>query len=48
MLKASVKKPGDGGEYDSEGEIGDGEGVPQSDGEPAIHCISDGCGCIEP
>jgi len=44
MVKASVKKPGDGGEYDSDGEIGDGDGVPQSDNDP----ISNGCGCIEP
>jgi len=48
MLKASEKKPGDGGEYDSDGEIGDGDGVPQSDDEPAVHRISNGCGGIEP
>jgi len=48
MLKASVKKPGDGGEYDSDGDIGDGDGVPQSDNEPAGHCISNGGAWIDP
>ena len=48
MLKASVKKPGDGGEYESDGERGDGDGVPQSDSEPVGgHCISNDGACID-
>ena len=43
-----MKKPGDGGEYERDGDNGDGEGVPQSDKEPVGHCINNGAGCIDP